>query len=126
MPMVTAVSQPRKVQVRYRMVGFDPRPCSKPGWMSTFEAAQNRSQITQKSSKTALGPKVFSACGALGGASPSFTQGPPRPPHPVTVMHAWSPGTVDAPGEWSREWGAGCACVVRVARAGSRWNAASL
>jgi hypothetical protein len=38
--------------------------------MSTFQAAQNRSKITQKSSKTALGPKIFLACGALKGASP--------------------------------------------------------
>ena len=46
------------------------QPCSKPGWMSTFQAAQNRSKITQKSSKTALGPNIFLACGALKGASP--------------------------------------------------------
>ena len=41
------------------------RPCSKPGWMSTFQAAQTRSKITQKSSKTAFRPKIFFACGAL-------------------------------------------------------------
>ena len=71
--------------------------------MSTFQAAQNRSKIVQKSSKTALGPKTFFACGAPKEETDSLrssTETPPRASTPVTSQEA-----VDTP--------AGAAAVVQ-------------
>jgi hypothetical protein len=48
--------------------------------MTTFQAAQIRSKITQKSSKTAFEPKIFIACGALKGRTDSLRSPNGTPP----------------------------------------------